>query len=114
MSLPNVTDQELELRRLHLQFRTMEGIAYRTAHAVVDADTTNQPIRQLQRLIRLDAKWRSVCREVDAVGLIGVKSPDHVVDMMLAALRRRREGVGVVSGKRRGGVAASRGCPAWS
>lgn len=78
--------QEAALIDINNKFRTMEGIAYRSAHAVLDAQHPKAPIL---RMLKLDDKWRRVCDELVRAGCYDVKESDHVVQMLITALRRR-------------------------
>jgi hypothetical protein len=78
--------QEATLSTLDGKLRIMEGIAYRSAHAVLDAQHPKAPIL---RMLKLDDKWRRVCDDLVKVGCYDVKESDHVVQMLITALRRR-------------------------
>lgn len=88
MQTQPVTEKEATLSKLHLQLRTMQGIAYRAARDVIDGDaaTTKPPIR---RLLRLDARWQRAADDLETAGLYGVVDRDHVVGMLVTALRRK-------------------------
>jgi len=78
--------QAAQLAHLDAQFRTMEGIAYRSAHAVLDAQHPKAPIL---RMLKLDNRWRRGCDDLARAGCYDAKDADHVVQMLITALRRR-------------------------